>query len=438
MADLNHAGQLTRFPRSFDEIRVDRPAPAHVPRDRLVDVTFALGGVPNDEIDPYEPMGWLGGEDVPRLIYHVTDPDAPRSEVEGVGGIDAGGWIVTRYEDIDRLYTDGEHFSTRHRGEFQRLIGETFHNIPAAIDAPDHRKYRMFLTPFFAPSRLNRMEVEIREMIGSLIDEFAGKGEVDMAEDFARVFPVRIFLTMAGLPLSMRDQFLAWGKQLIHGGTIDNTVAAMRAILAYLRTVIAEKEAAPDESLISAIANGEINGEPLTGDEKIGMVWFLWIAGLNTVAATIIQMFRRMALQPEIQDQIGGRPELYQTAVEEFLRTQPLFSIGRTATRDFEWHGVQIKAGETVMGMNGTANFEPGRFVDPRRFDPARSPNRHLTFISGIHLCMGAPLARRELRILLDEWFKRIPRFRLKPGADTTIYPAPLSMRNLPLQWDAP
>ncbi len=429
---------MAEFPRTFDAIRVDRPAPSHVPKDRLVDLTFALGGVPNDEIDPYEPFGWLGGADVPRLMYHITDPDAPRRSVEGVGGIDAGGWIVTRYEDIDRLYTDNEHFSTEGRGEFQRLIGETFHNIPAAIDLPDHRKYRMFLMPFFAPSRLNRMEVEIRAMVGSIIDEFAGKGEVDVAWDFARVFPVRVFLTMMGLPIAMLDRFLEWGKQLIHGGTVESTVAAMREILTYLRDAIAEKESEPDDSLISAIATGEIDGAPLTADEKIGMVWFLWIAGLNTVAATISHMFRRMALQPEIQDRLRGHPELYQSAVEEFLRTQPLFSIGRKATKDFEWHGVQIKRGETVMGMNVTANFEPGRFDNPRSFDPARNPNRHLTFISGIHLCMGAPLARRELRILLDEWFKRIPSFRVKPGTDTTVYPAPLSIRHLPIVWDVP
>lgn len=433
---MTQATTGTRFPRSLEEIRVERPAPAHVPRDRLVDVTFALGDVPNNELDPYEPFSWLAGEDIPPLLYHVTDPDAPPARIEGVGGIDAGGWIVTHYEDIDRLYTDGEHFSTEGRGEFQRLIGETFHNIPAAIDAPDHRKYRMFLMPYFAPSKLNRMEADIREMVGSMIDEFADKGAVDIAWDFARVFPVRIFLRMMGLPTSMLEQFLAWGKQLIHGGTVENTVEAMRKILAYLRGVIREKEAEPDASLISNIANGEIEGVRLTDDERIGMVWFLWIAGLNTVAASISHMFRRMALQPEIQHQLRSNPELYQSAVEEFLRTQPLFSIGRRATKDFKWHGMQIKKGETVMGMNVVANFEPGRFDNPRAFDPARSPNRHLTFISGIHLCMGAPLARRELRILLDEWFKRIPEFRIKPGADTTIFPAPLSLRHLPLVWD--
>jgi cytochrome P450 len=104
--------------------------------------------------------------------------------------------------------------------------------------------------------------------------------------------------------------------------------------------------------------------------------------------------------------------------------------------KDFEWHGCQIKAGDSFSCLNPAGNFDPTVFKDPRTFDPARKPNRHFTFIAGVHLCLGAPLARRELRILLDEWFKRIPAFRVKPGADTTVFPGLLSIRNLPLVWD--
>jgi cytochrome P450 len=148
-------------------------------------------------------------------------------------------------------------------------------------------------------------------------------------------------------------------------------------------------------------------------------------------------MYRRMALQPEIQHQLRADPTLIAGAVEEFLRTQPILSSRRTATRDFEWHGVQLKAGDGVSCLNPAGNFDSSRFKSPSNFDATRKINRHFTFVAGIHSCLGAHLARREMRLLLEEWFKRIPEFRVKPGADTTVFPGLLSIRNLPLVWDA-
>jgi len=147
-------------------------------------------------------------------------------------------------------------------------------------------------------------------------------------------------------------------------------------------------------------------------------------------------MFRRMALQPDIQDKLRADPSLIPSAVEEFLRTQPILSSTRRVKKDFEWHGQQIKAGDSFQCFNPGGNFDPARFDDPRTFDPARPANRHMTFIAGVHICLGAPLARRELRILLYEWFRRIPPFRVKPGADSSVYPGLMSIRNLPLVWD--
>jgi len=281
------------------------------------------------------------------------------------------------------------------------------------------------------------MQDDMRALAAGMIDEFAGRGEVDVAWDFGRVYPVRIFMGLMGFPAPMFEQFLAWEWDILHSGDLAKMQAALRSVLEFLRGFIAEKEREPDDHLVSKIVHGKIEGKPLTDDEKIGMVWFLWLGGLDTVAATISQMFRRMALQPGIQRQLREHPEIIDTAVEEFLRTQPILSSSRKAKKDFTWHGVTIKAGETVQCINPAGNFDPTRFADPRRFDPQREPNRHATFVLGVHLCLGAPLARRELRILLDEWFKRIPEFRIKPGTDSTVYPGLLSIRNLWLAWDA-
>lgn len=422
--------------RTLDSIRVDYPAPPHVPKDRLVDLSWAIGAVPNDLVDPYEPCAWLAGPEIPRLLYNPATPGAVQGSAVSGGG--RGSWVVTHYEDIARVYTDNEYFSNAGTAEFQRVIGETFRSIPLAIDPPEHTKYRLYLLPHFAPPRIAQvLEPRIREVVTEMIAAIAAKGEVDMAWDFARVFPVRIFMGLMGFPAPMFEQFLDWEWDILHSNSREKMAAALRGVLDYLRSFIAEKEQNPDEFLVSAIVHGQIEGQAPTDDEKIGMVWFLWLGGLDTVAATISQMFRRMALQPEIQEQLRADPDLIDGAVEEFLRTQPILSSMRIATKDFEWHGVTIKAGESVQCLNPSGNFDPARFENPRVFDPARKANRHFTFVGGVHTCLGAPLARRELRILLEEWLKRIPPFRMKPGADISVFPGLLSVRNLPLVWDA-
>ena len=418
--------------RTLDSIRVDRPVPEHVPRDRVVDISFAVGGQPNDLRDPYEPCDWLAGPEIPRILFHAP---AAGGRTVGVGG-GQGNWFVTHYEDIERVYTDNDLFSNKGTAEFQRVIGETFRSIPLAVDPPDHAKYRLYLLPYLSPAGLKKLEPHIREVVVEMIEAVRAKGEVDMAWDFGRVFPVRIFMGLMGFPPEMFEQFLDWEWDILHANDLEKTKAALRGVLEFLRGFIAEKERTPDEHLVSYIVHGQIEGRPVTEEEKIGMVWFLWLGGLDTVAATIAQMFRRMVMEPSIQDQIRANPALIPTAVEEFLRTQPILNSGRSAKRDFDWHGVTIKAGEQVMCMNVAGNFDPARYGCPRDFDPTRKPNRHFTFVAGVHLCLGAPLARRELIILLDEWFKRIPEFRVKPGSDTSVFPGLLSIRNLPLVWD--
>lgn len=420
--------------QTLDDIRVDFDAPDNVPKDRIVDLTFAMGSIPNDLVDPYEPCGWLAGPEIPRLLFNPPS----RQGLGAISGGQRGNWVVTHYEDINRVYTDNEHFSNKGTAEFQRLIGETFPSIPLAIDPPEHSKYRLFLTQFFGPATITRvMEPTIRAVLDEMIDEIAEKGEVDMAWDFARVFPVRIFMGMMGFPKEMFDDFLEWEWNILHSGELEKMQWALSSVLKFLRGFIAEKEENPDEFLTSSIVHGKIQGRRFTEDEKIGMVWFLWLGGLDTVAATIAQMYRRMALQPELQKQLRENPELINGAVEEFLRTQPILSSARTATKDFEWHGIQVKKGDSFSCLNPAGNFDPARFENPREFDPTRKGNRHFTLVGGVHSCLGGHLARRELRILLEKWFEKIPgEFRVKPGADTSVFPGLLSIRNLPIVWD--
>lgn len=424
------------YPKSIKEMQVTWPAPDHVPAELKVDLNWAMGMQPNDLVDPYEPCGWLAGDDVPRLLYNPAPPEG-RTGLAAAAGTGRGNWIVTHYADIDRVYSDNDLFSNKGTAEFQRMIGETFRSIPLAIDPPEHLKYRLFLMPHFSPARINRMMDEIRSVAVEMIEAVREQGEVDIAYDFGRVFPVRIFMGLMGFPPAMFDDFLEWEWNILHSNSLEKMQWALRNVLAFLRGFIAEKEKNPDEFLTSLIVNGNTKGRAFTDDEKIGMVWFLWLGGLDTVAATIAQMYRRMAMQPEIQTMLKNEPSLINGAVEEFLRTQPILNTGRRAHKDFEWHGMQIKAGDSFTALNVTGNFDATRFKNPREFDPTRKGNRHFTLVGGVHSCLGGHLARRELRMLLETWFRMIPgEFRVKPGADTSVFPGLMSIRNLPLVWD--
>ena len=407
------------------------PVPAHVPAELVLDTRFANGHGANDLVDPYLPAATLLSLDVPRIHYFPW----PSS------GNQHGAWVVTHYEDIRRVYEDNELFSSRGVAQFQMLAGESWPSIPLGIDPPDHGKYRKFLNPWFTPMAMRKLEPRIRATIGGMIDTFAHAGEVDVSYDFGRVFPVRVFLDLMGFPFAMFDQFLSWEWDILHEPEIATKAAAVQGVLGYLRGFIAEKQAAPDDTLGSYIANGRFTDDQgvnrsLTPEEVLGMTWFLWLGGLDTVASTVSQMFRRMALDQDLQARLRGDHALIHGAVEEFLRMQPLVNSGRMLKRDLEWHGVRMKAGDWVTCYNSVGNFDPEQFEHPREFDPARKANRHFTLAGGVHLCLGAHLARRELRVLLEEWFQRIPEpFGVKAGADTTAAPGLLSIRNLPLVW---
>jgi cytochrome P450 len=412
--------------RSLETIRVDAPAPAHVPRDRVVDLAWARGAVSNDLAEPYSPCNWLLNPEVPRILFDAV----PTSITPN------GAWVVVHYDDIRRVYEDYEYFSVRGVAEFQRMIGETFRTIPLALDPPEHGKYRKFLNQFLTPVAVSKMEAHVRSVVTGMIDAFADKGEVDIAYDFGRVYPVRIFMNLMKFPPDMFEQFLQWEWDILHSGEPEKIGTALRDVIAWLRAFMAEKQANPDEGLTSAIVHGKIDGVPLTEDDQLGMLWLLWLGGLDTVASTISQMFRRLGQQPELQRRIRDNPDLINSAVEEFFRTQPLVYSSRTLARDLHWHGVDLKEGDQIACLTSAGNFDPAQFANPHQFDPARKANRHFTLIGGVHICLGSHLARRELRVLLDEWFKRIPEFRIKPGTDTTVTPGLLSIRNLPLEWD--
>ena len=418
---------MNMIAKSFSMNPVDLPVPDHVPRDRVVDLRFAVGMVKNDLLDPYAPIAPVLGPDVPRVLYYPY-------QMMGQSG---GCWVVTHYDDVREVYENDDLFTTQGVAQFQALVGETWPSIPLGIDPPMHAKYRGFLNEFFFPRALKRLEDQVRAIAGEMIDAVADKGEVDLTYEIGRVFPVRIFFNLMGYPMSVFEQFLHWENEILHTEDLERMKAAVRGVLDYIKSFVEEERRNPKPGTVTnAIVYGGIDGRSFTDEEIMGMMFFLWLGGLDTVASTTAQMFRRLALDPELQDFLRNNPDAIPSAIEEFLRTQPLVNSRRTLKRDHTWHGVTMKKGERVMCLVGAANFDPDKFQNPRVFDPMRKNNAHVTFITGRHICLGAHLARRELRILLEEWFKRIPTFRPKPGADLSVSPGLISILHLPLVWN--
>jgi len=354
-------------------------------------------------------------------------------------GLHDGVWVVTRYEDIREVYQNSDLYSTYGVLRFPILVGETFPLIPQAVDPPEHGHYRVMLNPWFSPKKVGELEPAMRGIIGELIDAFEDRGECDAAFDFGRIFPVRVFLDLMGFPQAKLDEFLSWEYALLHNrGDVEKMKWGITNAIAYLRSFIAERKAAPRDDLTSHIVTARLEGRPISDDEIIGTMFFLWIGGLDTVAATWALMIRRLALNPALQDALRADPALIPDAIEEFMRVQPLVNSVRRAKADHEIRGVRIAKGDHVQTYNNAGNFDPAEFEDPRevRFD--RAQNRHFTLAGGPHRCLGSHLARRELRIALAEFLKRIPSFRLKPGADRTAYPGLIATPHLPIVWRNP
>jgi cytochrome P450 len=349
--------------------------------------------------------------------------------------ITGGMWVLTRHKDCAMVLQNREIFGSNGQADFQKLVGETFKCIPLSFDGDQHAMYRRYLNPWFTAGAVSALDGYIRDLSDAYIDTFLAQGKGDFAYDFARTFPVKVFFRLMGFPETQIETFLTWEDEILHSRDFRRMGVAVESVLAWLRDFIRAKEDLPDDTLTSKIVNGVIDGRPLTQDERIGTMFFLWLGGLDTVASTLVQMFRRLALDHSLQQRLREQPELIPGAVEEFLRMQPLVMNLRQLNRDFTIHGIEMKKGDWCMALISVANFDPDAFRCPRTFDPERKANRHFTLASGGHLCMGAHLARQEMRIALEHWLRRLPMFSLAGERDMEVVPSLLSASNMNILW---
>lgn len=345
-------------------------------------------------------------------------------------------WALIKHEDALFALRHAELFSTEDATPFPRDPDDYFYFIPIEIDPPDHRKYRNIVDPLVSPQGVLKLEDRIRALANELIDGFIDQGECAFDDAFGRPLPVLVFLDLMGLPRDMCPTFVEWAMALLHSGDRVQMTATMEKITRYLKQAIADKRVTPDEGLIARIVQAEIDGQPLSEKEVFGFVIFLFIAGLDTVFATLNNIWVTLAERPDLRAEMIAEPDNINAQVEELLRVHSVTFSGRTVAQDCELRGVAMKKGDKVMSVLPACNFDPDVFPDPTRIDFHRPKKIILAFTVGVHSCMGAHLARLEIKVALQEWLRRIPEFSLKPGIPIEYRPGGVVGPELvPLCW---
>lgn len=394
--------------------------PEHVPPELVRDIGLTHG--PEFLAAPHAFMAGL----------HDTHPPIFFNPSEMTGNA----WLTINYEAAYFVLRHPEIFTTAGATPFPRDPNDYFYMIPLEIDPPHHRKYRAMIDPMLSPRAVAAMEQSIRGLANRLIDQFIDKRECEYTTDFGRPLPVSVFLDIMGLPQDMRDTFVKWAMGLLHSQDRAIAGTCMRETCAYLKEVIREKTSKPDGGVLSAIVHGRPGGEPLSAQEIFGFTFFLFIAGLDTVFATLNNMFLWLAQNPDRRKEIIDNPGNIAAQVEELLRVFSVTFSGRTLTRDYELLGVKLKKGDKITCILPAANYDPAAFPQPREVDFHRPRKPILAFAGGVHSCMGAHLARLEIKVSLTEFLRRIPNFEVKPGTKIEYWPGGVvGPKALPLVW---
>jgi len=313
--------------------------------------------------------------------------------------------------------------------------------IPHMINGDEHRQWRRQLGPYFSPRAIETIDTRVRAKARGLIEEVARRGSCDLMTDFALKFPTAIVLEVVGLPAEDLGYLLELEEGILHSvgdpdEVVRRKVSGIEAVRQYLAEKIEQRRAEPADDLITRSLSIEIDGKPVSNDELLNWWQFLVQAGLDSVAGMLGYFFHHLATHPADRQRIVARPETIPAAMEELLRAYSFIVTGRKATRDTEIAGRQVAAGslvQIVLKMSGRDDtFYPGA----GSVDLDRGTSNHLAFGAGPHRCLGSHLARRELRVALEEWHKVIPDYRLSEGEPITEFGRSSGVNTLPLAWD--
>jgi cytochrome P450 len=343
-------------------------------------------------------------------------------------------WIVRRVEDLRKIYFDTDTFSSKDFSPYSKMIGDTWTNLPVEIDPPHHAKYRAFINPLFTPKAMTKLEGKIRSYAVEYIEAFRARGECEFMSEFAFEFPIKVFLELMEFPLSNTKQFLEWENGLLHEMDMSKMADATRNVVGFLREQIEDRRKNPRDDVISYALAVEVEGRKLDDDELVGFAFNLFIGGLDTVSTNMGLHFLHLARNPQDQTFLKDNPDRIPHALDEMMRAYAAVTTFRTCTKETEFGGVKMMPGDKVAVHTTLAGRDPEEFPDPGQVRFDRNP-RHVSWGYGPHMCVGMHLAKREMRIAIEEFVNRIPQFAVKPHHEIEYTLGMIQPVTLPLVW---
>ncbi len=373
-------------------------------------------------------------------LFDLVEPQPKYKALLENGGIisPAEGFVVVASRSaVDEVLRNPESYTSRDLVQ----LGNVRPLIPLSVDPPEHLKYRKILDPLFAPKKMDAIEDDVAARMNHFIDAFIDRGSCNFSEELAVLFPSAVFLGLMGLPWEELDTLLRLKDGIMRppGDPTEQMLFREKIgqeIYVYFDAILDERQKKPEHDILTQFLGAEVDGEKLSREEILDICFLFLIAGLDTVTDSLTLFFTYLAQHPAHRRLIVADPSVIPRAVEELLRWEtPVAGTARAATGESVVAGCPISPGSIVFVSIGAANVDPAVFGDPFdvRFD--REENRHLGFGGGVHRCLGSHLARRELRIALREWHRRIPEYELKPGIELHYPPGLRSVENLELVW---
>ena len=349
-------------------------------------------------------------------------------EASPVHRLPDGGIFLTRFADMERVYKDTATFSSDKKIEFKPKFGDSplyQHHTTSLIfnDPPLHTRVRRLINGALTPRVIADLEGDLVILVDSLLDAMAAKGSADLIEDYGIAIPVEVIGNLLDVPHAERGPLRNWSLDIL--GALEPSISpeiaargnrAVTDFVAYLETLVARRRASPGDprrDVLTRLIQGEADGERLSEMELLQNCIFILNAGHETTTNLIGNGLALLLDYPEQRQRLLDHPDLMRPAIDEMLRYDSPVQLGnRMTTADCELGGVRIEKGTSINLCIGAANRDPEQFEAPDTFDVARSPNRHLAFVSGPHQCVGMALARLEGRVAVSRFLDRFPNFR--------------------------
>jgi cytochrome P450 len=345
--------------------------------------------------------------------------------------------LVSRYEDCRSVLGDPRFIRNRGRAK-GKGDGPLPFALPKSVaalaqsmivtDDPEHRRLRNLVNKAFTPHAVDRLSARVEGYSHDLIDRLAKKSSIEFIEDYARPIPTRVIAEMVGISQEEALEFQRGLGVLTKGltgfGLLRTILWDLRGTARFVRSLVARKRRDPGDDILSALIHAEEEGQRLTEEELVAMVFLLIVAGFETTLHLITNGARTLIEHPASLDRLIAEPELWDSAVQEIVRYRGPIHGTKVIypTEDVTLHGVTIKKGSAMMPVLGAANMDPRAFDRPESFEIDRSPNHHLGFGHGPHFCLGRQLALMETRVALKTFFERCPQARLGvDGAELEI-----------------